>query len=166
MIKVMKPDGKILEYRSPIRALDLLSEFSGHAVSETSGSAQASHHLRPEAKLQGGNMYYLVPLPLKPQAKKKKVRFSEPEGELVEEEKSSKVMRIKLIISKQELKELLKKGGISVGDMVSQFHQAEKRVDQNTNTSSDHGLISSCDDHDGQRGGYWKPALESIPEVN
>lgn len=167
VIRVMKPDGKILEYRSPIRALDLLSEFSGHAVSETSGSAQTSH-LQPEAKLQGGNMYYLVPLPLKQHVKKKKkkVRFSEPEKELVEEEKSSKVVRIKLIISKQELQELLKKGGVSVGDLVSQLHQTEKRVDQNTNTSSDHGLITSCDDHDGHGEGYWKPVLESIPEVN
>lgn len=155
VIKVMKPDGKILEYRSPIKVYEVLSEFTGHAMSETTTTA-ASQHLRPETKLQGGQLYYLVPLPLRPQgAVKKKVRFSEPEKEADEQQETSKVVRIKLVISKQELQELLSKGGLSVDYMVSRLRN-EKTTDSFTGFS--------CDD--GQREGYWKPALESIPEVN
>ncbi|PON83084.1 hypothetical protein TorRG33x02_210580 [Trema orientale] len=158
VIKVMKPDGKVLEYRSPIKVLEVLSEFSGHALSET---AAVNQHLRPETRLLGGRLYHLVPLPLQPQVavkKKKKVRFSEPEMEAdQQQEPSSKVVRIKLVISKQELQELLKTGGVSVGDMVSKLHTEE------TKDGSDR-----FDDHDGddQQVGCWKPVLESIPEIN
>lgn len=154
VIKVMKPDGKVLEYRSPIKVFEVLSEFSGHAISETT---LANQHLRPETRLLGGHLYYLVSLPLQPQGvvkKKKKVRFSEPEKEPDQQETSSKVVRIKLVISKQELQELLKTGGVSVDEMVSQLH---------TDKTKD---ISDVFNHDdAQRAeGYWKPVLESIAE--
>lgn len=153
VIKIMKPDGKILEYRSPIEVHEVLSEFTGHAMRETT---TPTSDLRPETKLRGGRLCYLVPLPaLRPQGGvKKKVRFSEPEKDV--EQQTSKVVRIKLVISKQQLQELLSKGGVSVDDMVSQLHN-EKRKD-----GSDGSF--SCDD--GQREGFWKPALESIPEIN
>ncbi|KAF3441652.1 hypothetical protein FNV43_RR15567 [Rhamnella rubrinervis] len=154
VIKIMKPDGKILEYRAPMKVYQVLTDFSGHAISET---ASLMKHLRPETKLVGGHLYYLVslPLPSKGAAKKKKVRFSDPEVKEEEEEAAddyqqesnktttSSVVRIKLVISKQELQKMLRKGGVSVGDMVS--HQSsEKSLD--------------CDG--------WKPVLERIPEGN
>lgn len=171
-IKVVKPDGKILEYRSPIRALDVISKFTGHEISETTSRSTTTttiipaiqqSYLRPEAKLRRGNIYYLVPF--KPEDGgsvkiKKRVRFSEPEKEYLvkeqeqdqEEEKgTSKSVRIKVVISKQELQELLSKGGISVDDVASQLQNGVKRL-----------LSQSCDEGDHDR----KPILESIPEVN
>lgn len=160
VIRIMKPDGKILEYRAPMRVYQVLTEFSGHAISET---ASVIKHLRPETKLLGGHLYYLVNLPLPPKGpakKKKKVRFSDPEveeeaaGDIDQQQESSNktttpsVVRIKLVISKQELQEMLKKGGVSVGDMVSQLQSSEKRTDSDRDREA------------------WKPVLESIPEGN
>ncbi|KAL5545834.1 hypothetical protein UlMin_005521 [Ulmus minor] len=164
VIKVMKPDGKVLEYREPMRAYQVSSQFSGHAISET---APVSHHLRPEAKLLGGRLYYLVPLPLRPRnkevVKKKKVRFSDQEvvekdrdQQKEEEESCSKVVRIKLVISKQELQEMLKNGVVSLGGVAN----SQVRTDQKTKDGSSHRF----DDHDQE--GFWKPVLESIPEFN
>lgn len=148
VIKIMKPDGKILEYRAPMKVYQVLAEFSGHAISET---ASVMEHLRPESKLLGGHLYYLVRLPLPPK-KKKKVRFSdlelvdEADGEPKSKTTTSSVVRIKLVISKQQLQDMLRKGGVSVGDMVSKLHMDDDNVTH--------------------RQGYWKPVLESIPEGN
>ncbi|KAH8504722.1 hypothetical protein H0E87_012094 [Populus deltoides] len=151
VIKVMKPDGKILEYQAPIKVQQVLSDFSGHAIAD---SLQAFQHLPPDTNLLGGDhLYYLVPLQLpSPQAKKKKVRFSIPEEEVKDvQEKTSTVVRIKLVISKQELQEMLRKGGVSVDDMVSHL-QGQQRVQKVDISGSD-------SEHKG-----WKPELESIPE--
>lgn len=148
--KIIKPDGKVLEYRASMKVYQVLSEFSGHAISETT---PVSQHLGPDTKLHGGRLYYLVPLPLPPKkASEKKVKFSiDPEGEA---EQETKVVRIKLVISKQELQEMLGKGGVSVDDMVSRI-QCQKSTDKKTDSF----------DYDGSYEG-WKPVLESIPEVN
>ncbi|XP_062112767.1 uncharacterized protein LOC133823932 [Humulus lupulus] len=186
VIKVVKPDGKVLEYRSPIKTFEVLSEFSGHALSAettTSGSVLLNqHHLKPETRLLGGHLYYLVPVPL-PAKKKtmKKVRFTEPEKE--EEKKpeqettakinssSSKVVRIKLVISKQELQELLKGTGggsvLTVDDMVSKLHSDKKIKLDGSDDCDRFNLDDGDDDYDFQREGCnWKPVLESIPELN
>ncbi|KAF2307638.1 hypothetical protein GH714_030510 [Hevea brasiliensis] len=131
LIKVMKPDGKILEYKAPIRVQQVLSDFSGHAISD---SLQAFQHLLPDTKLLGGNLYYLVPLPLPSPKAKKKVRFSIPEDE---DKKENRVVRIKLVISKQELQEMLQKEGVSVDSMISQL-QDQQRV-ETVDTSEDKG---------------------------
>ncbi|KAJ9184484.1 hypothetical protein P3X46_004204 [Hevea brasiliensis] len=144
LIKVMKPDGKILEYKAPIRVQQVLSDFSGHAISD---SLQAFQHLLPDTKLLGGNLYYLVPLPLPSPKAKKKVRFSIPEDE---DKKENRVVRIKLVISKQELQEMLQTEGVSVDSMISQL-QDQQRV-ETVDTSEDKG--------------YRKPVLESIPEID
>jgi hypothetical protein len=58
-------------------------------------------------------------------------------------------VRVKLVISKQELKKMLDKEGMSLDDMVSLM-----RKDQQA--SSDREQEECC--------GGWRPALESIPE--
>ncbi|XVE75963.1 hypothetical protein DITRI_Ditri12bG0134500 [Diplodiscus trichospermus] len=150
VIRVMKSDGKILEYQAPTKVRQVLSDFSGHALSD---SFSGFHHLQPDAKLLPGQLYYLIPLPSPSQkSKKKKVRFSNPE--VNDEQGSAGVVRIKLVISKQELQELLQKGGVlSAPDMVSQLQSK-----QSTNG------IHTPDADDSCRG--WKPVLESIAEVN
>ncbi|KAJ8899628.1 hypothetical protein K2173_018602 [Erythroxylum novogranatense] len=144
VIRVMNPDGKILEYKAPIIVQQVLSDFSGHALSV---SLQSLQHLRPDTKLLVGHLYYLVPASIPSPQVKKKVRFSIPE----KGDEGSKVVRIKLIISKKELQEMLQKGGVSVGDMVSQL-QGQQRVHQVDTSYND----DKC----------WKPALESIIGAN
>ncbi|KAM1196895.1 hypothetical protein ACFX2I_008561 [Malus domestica] len=151
--KVMRPDGKILEYRADMKVYQVLSEFSGHAISET---APVYQHLRPDSKLLGGHLYYLVPLPLPPpkKASQKKVRFSEPAE--AEPEQETKVVRIKLVIRKQELQEMLIKGGVAVLDEMVSRLQSEKGVEKsNTSSFNDDGKCEG-----------WKPVLQSIPELN
>ena len=151
IVRIMKADGKILEYKAPIKVEQVLIEFSGHAVSD---SLQVLRHLQPNAKLLSGQLYYLVPLPLPPPSPKasKKVRFADPEVQGVQE---SSVVTIKLVITKQELRDMLQKGGVSVDKMLSLVH-GEKGIDEGED------LSEKCDD--GSQG--WRPALESIPEVN
>ncbi|KAJ1379824.1 hypothetical protein SESBI_46542 [Sesbania bispinosa] len=150
VVRIMKSDGKVLEYKTPIKVHQILNQFSGHAISDS------LKHLHPNSRLLNGHLYYLVPLPPPKANSKKKVRFAEPE--VVEGAKESGVVRIKLVISKQELQHMvLQKGGISVNEMLSLAH-------------GDRGLIMDGEEDvcrkndDGSQ--VWKPVLESIPEVN
>uniref|UniRef100_A0A5B6ZAP8 Uncharacterized protein n=1 Tax=Davidia involucrata TaxID=16924 RepID=A0A5B6ZAP8_DAVIN len=150
VIKVMKTDGKVLEYRAPMKVHQVLSEFSGHEISDT---LPVVRHLRPETELFGGHLYYLLPLPVPPpEFDKKMLRFSNP---VVEAEQGSGVVRIKLVISKQELEVMLRKGGVSIDHIVPQLQKK-----QGTN-----GVVKFDSDGNGKCKG-WKPLLESIPEVN
>ncbi|KAK8486058.1 hypothetical protein V6N11_020989 [Hibiscus sabdariffa] len=85
--------------------------------------------------------------------KKKKVRFTNI-PEVNDEQAGPGVVRIKLILSKKELQELVEKG-VSVHDMAShlQSKQSTKGVD-----------MSDGDEDKCRR--RWKPELESIAEVN
>ncbi|GAV66886.1 DUF4228 domain-containing protein [Cephalotus follicularis] len=152
VIKVIKSDGKVLEYKAPIKVHQLLSQFSGHAISDS--TFPNIRPLRPDAKLIGGNVYHLVPLPMPtPKVSKKKVRFSKPEV-LEDGQQSSGVVRIKLVITKKELQEILQKGGVvSIDDMVSQL-QSKQSIQR----------VVTVDDDKHREG--WKPVLESIPEAN
>ncbi|GER33730.1 D-alanine--D-alanine ligase A [Striga asiatica] len=115
----MKPDGKILEYKSPIKVHQVLSEFTHHSLSDR---VPVSKHMHPNADLAGARLYYLLPLPVPPPQKKpaeesknrskKRVRFTEdvkgggssdgPQGET-----AGGAVRIKIVISKQELQAML-----------------------------------------------------------
>ncbi|KAE8726666.1 hypothetical protein F3Y22_tig00006570pilonHSYRG00159 [Hibiscus syriacus] len=151
VIRVMKTDGKILEYQPPIKVHQVLSDFSGHALSDSFAGFQ---HLQLDAKLLPGLLYYLIPLPSPSQkSKKKKVRFSNIPEVNDEQGRSPGVVRIKLIISKKELQDLVQKG-VSLHDMASQLQSK-----QSTN-----GVEYISDDDNCRR--RWKPALESIAEVN
>ncbi|XP_041019822.1 uncharacterized protein LOC121261479 [Juglans microcarpa x Juglans regia] len=148
-IKIMKTDGKVLRYKAPMKVHQVLLEFPGHAISDT---LPVLRHLKPETKLLRGHVYHLVPLPLpSPKVgKKKTVRFANPEGEAVQE---SGVVRIKLIITKKELLEILEKGVDSVGEKVSQLQSKS--------------CIGGAGEYTGDencRG--WMPDLESIPEAS
>ncbi|CAI9760839.1 unnamed protein product [Fraxinus pennsylvanica] len=148
VIKVIKIDGKILEYKAPLEVHHVLSEFSHHAISDELPVVQ---YMNPNAKMIGGQSYYLLPLPVAPPPrikKKKTVRFAdsvEGAGE------ATGVLRIKLVISKQDLQAMLRKGGVSVHDLVSK--QSTHKVD-----TIDRIANMNC------RG--WTPSLDSVPEVN
>ncbi|KAL6988418.1 hypothetical protein U1Q18_014168 [Sarracenia purpurea var. burkii] len=159
LIRVMKPDGKILEYKAPLKAHQVMSDFPGHAISDT---LPVLGYLRPDSEMIGGHLYYLLRSPPAlpgPAVEKKRVRFANPEIDDGGEAGNGGVVRIKLVISKQELEVLLRKGGVSVvEDMVSDHLQMKQNPYQNEEVE----LVS--DDNGSSEG--WKPVLESIPEVN
>lgn len=151
-IMVMKADGEILEFRAPMKVQKLLGEYSGHAVSKT---VPVIEPLWPHDDMLSGQLYYLQPLRVPSLVfDDKNIQYPNSKEEV--SEKSSGVLRIKLVISKRELEVMLKKGGVSVDDIVCQIKkiQRAKMVDKLDREGPDQNCES------------WKPVLQSIPEVN
>ncbi|XP_059295320.1 uncharacterized protein LOC132048630 [Lycium ferocissimum] len=102
------------------------------------------------------------PLLPEPQTKhaKKKVRFSD---EVVKESSKgcSEVVRIKVVITKQELQDLLNEGGLRLDDGMFQYplQKEQSSIDEINNSSS----FTDIDTNDCIG---WKPALDSIPELD
>lgn len=137
IIKIIRDDGKELEYKAPIKVHEVLSYFSGHAMF---GTTPENRILQPDTELVGGETYYLRPLSL----------------QTVRRRKGSAVVRVKVVMSKQELKELLARNGVSVCEVVSQL-QDKGRVKE---------VDMFCGDGDHENCKGWKPVLESIAEAN
>lgn len=117
-------DGKILEYKTSLLVKDLLFSFQGCGVAVTQKSTQ---YLPPDYKLKLGHFYYLLPLDnLRP-----------VDG----------VKRIKVVISKQQLQELLSKK-VSVEEVLLDSMQTSANFGSQHCTSS------------------WRPVLETITEGN
>ena len=76
VIKIVRNDGKVLEYREPTTVRHILTQFSGHSLFDNNSTC----HLLPDAKLFSGRLYYLVPTTMK-KKKTKKVTFADPEVE-------------------------------------------------------------------------------------
>ncbi|KAG2334582.1 hypothetical protein Bca52824_005762 [Brassica carinata] len=139
VIKIVRNDGKVLEYRKPICVHHILTQFSGHSVFDNNTSC----HLLPDAKLLSG------------------LTFADPEVEKddhddTSESKGSKddntnasVVRMKIVVRKQELEKLLQGG--SVHEMV--YQTLEKQV-----------LHTDDDDDNLECNGGLRPVLDSIPE--
>ncbi|KAL6514364.1 hypothetical protein OROHE_019106 [Orobanche hederae] len=161
LVRVIKTDGKILEYKSPIKVHRLLSEFSHHAISDT---LPVIKHMHPNADMLRGRLYYLLPLQGPPsqlqpiKKKKKRVRFSDDVRELGDEI-DGKAARIKLVIGREELRAVLSNEGVSVDDMIIY----KVRKEENTTKAE-----SCCDgdDHNNVISKKWSPCLKSIPEGN
>lgn len=145
LIEVMRTDGKILEYKAPLKVHEVLSEYAGHAISQTLPVIQ---HLWPDADMHAGQLYYLLPLPFPSLEIDKKYHTTKE----VAEKEDSRAVRIKLVIRRQDL-EMLSKGGVSVEDMISQLKN-QKLVDS----------LQKLDGDSNRNREGWKPALQSIPE--
>ncbi|XP_058087714.1 uncharacterized protein LOC131234777 [Magnolia sinica] len=153
VIKVMKMDGQILEYKPPMQVHQVLSDHVGHAITDT---LPVSQHLPPQANMRSGHLYFLLPPPLPLPSHYVDCKVSDmPDSPIVEMGRchETPVVRIKVLITKQELKEILTKGGLSVDEMISSLKN-KPTVDVVSDDGSDHGC----------RG--WRPILESIPEGN
>ncbi|XP_010490882.1 PREDICTED: uncharacterized protein LOC104768579 [Camelina sativa] len=163
VIKIVRNDGKVLEYREPVSVGHILTQFSGHTLSHN------NTYLLPDAKLLSGRLYYLLPTMIKKKVNKK-VTFANPEVEEEDDERRSlrdddddtsesnnnidgdenkSVVRMKIIVHKQELEKLLQGG--SVHEMM--YQTLEKQL-----------LLTSSDDDDLDCNRSWKPLLDSIPE--
>ncbi|KAL3536109.1 hypothetical protein ACH5RR_004573 [Cinchona calisaya] len=144
VIKIIKTDGEVLEYKPPMKVHHVLSKFGAHALSD---SLPVVQHLHPDTDMIGGHVYYLLPqLTVVPPKAKKIVEIS---STVTATEQGSGVLRIKLVISKQELQAMLQKGGVTVDNMVSKLQINETNVSDSRKSSVG-----------------WMPMLESIPEGN
>ncbi|XP_077249291.1 uncharacterized protein LOC143888764 [Tasmannia lanceolata] len=126
VLRIVKMDGKILEYRAPVLVKDLLFNFDGYGIGI---SQNASQHLPSYHELKVGHMYYLLSSPVK--------------RSLIDEDPPVGLKRIKVVISKKQLQELMAKT-ISVEEVISGLHKGE--WDGIDSTKS------------------WSPKLETIPE--
>ncbi|EOA21663.1 hypothetical protein CARUB_v10002084mg [Capsella rubella] len=161
VIKIVRNDGKVLEYREPVCVHHILTQFSGHSLSHN------NTHLLPDAKLISGRLYYLLPTSMIKKKVNKKVTFANPEVEEDDDERSplredddssesnSKIMdgvvRMKIVVHKQELEKLLQGG--SVHEMMYQTLEKQQLL-----VTDDH------DDGDLECYSGWRPMLDSIPE--
>ncbi|WOG98307.1 hypothetical protein DCAR_0417648 [Daucus carota subsp. sativus] len=145
-VQVMKTDGKILEYRAPLQVNQVLSEYPGHAVSLT---PLVTQWLQADAKMRAGHVYYLLPLPV-PSLELDKNYSNTKE---VAEQENRGVVRIKLLVRKQDLEEMLDQGG-SVEELILQL-QNNQLVRSFKNLDIDASRNSTG----------WKPVLPSIPEA-
>ncbi|XP_061340562.1 uncharacterized protein LOC133287026 [Gastrolobium bilobum] len=128
-VRVAKPDGKILEFSSPIHVKDILTNFPVYGIGV---SKKASESLSPDHELKAGRLYYLLPSLHSPPSL----------TSIGNKEPDSGIKRIKVIITKQQLQQLVTKQ-ISLEDILSQV----QTVDVNSPSNR-------------------KPKLDSIPEEN
>ncbi|KFK38400.1 hypothetical protein AALP_AA3G108100 [Arabis alpina] len=167
VIKIMRNDGKVVEYRGPMKVHHILTQFSNHY--SLFDSLSNNSHLPPQSKLLCGRLYYLMPkdtttIHCKNTTKTtKKVSFANPEVEKEEEEdrlrdcsdnntkeKSVSVVRVKMVVSKQELEKLLQGGSV---------HELVYR-----SLAKQHLSHDDDDNGDDECQGGWRPLLDSIPE--
>ncbi|KAL0857841.1 hypothetical protein Bca101_062995 [Brassica carinata] len=156
----MRNDGEVVEYRGPMHVHDILAQFSGHY--SLFDSLSNNYHLHPQAKLLCGRLYYLMPKQATTikhsKTKNPEVRFANPEVEKKEgdgltdygdntKEKSPSLVRVKMVVSKQELKKLLLGG--SVHEMVYRSlaqqhmcHDDDAADEFIMNSSADNGRIA------------------------
>ncbi|XP_015878627.3 uncharacterized protein LOC107414932 [Ziziphus jujuba] len=148
VLKIVKTDGKILTFRDPVLVKDILVKLTGSGIGL---SKEATENLPPDYRLNLGKVYYLLPNSPDSEARS----FSNPAGNSSsissiagKDNKEGGIRRIKIIIPKQQLQELLAKQ-ISVEEILSGLNHKKSSnpaVLDNTSPSS------------------WKPKLESIPE--
>ncbi|CAB4289042.1 unnamed protein product [Prunus armeniaca] len=113
VLRVVKTDGKVLEFRAPTFVKDMLMNFSGSGISV---SKQASELLPPNYKLKLGKVYYMIPL-LGSVASDAISAGIISSVDVTEKDRAA-TRRIKIFITKQQLQELLTKK-ISVQEVLS-----------------------------------------------
>ncbi|XP_004502739.1 uncharacterized protein [Cicer arietinum] len=121
VVRVAKEDGKMLEFSTPIHVKDILTNFPANDIGV---SNNATEILSQDYELKGGRLYYLLP------------HNKETEAN------SGEIKRIKVLITKQQLQQLVTKQ-ITLQDLLS----VVKTVGVHLPTDR-------------------KPILDSIPEEN
>ncbi|RID40692.1 hypothetical protein BRARA_J00723 [Brassica rapa] len=106
----------------------ILTQFSGHTLFDNNSAC----HLLPDVKLMSGHLYYLVPTT----TKKEKDQETDHTGERTrntdsDDNKNVSVMRMKIVVSKQELEKLLQ--GWSFHEMVYQTLEKQTLLSDDDN---------------------------------
>ena len=138
-LKIVKSDGKVLEFTTPTLVKDVLVNFTGFVIG-SSQDVSHHHHLSPEFELKMGQVYYMLPSP-QPTA------LPPPHSFIQDSHKSRSTRRVRIVLTKKELQHLLAKQ-VSIEDLI--MHQLQ-------HTTLYSNLESSS---------TWKPALAAIPEGN
>ncbi|KAL2339556.1 hypothetical protein Fmac_007496 [Flemingia macrophylla] len=126
VVRVAKPDGKMLEFSIPIHVKDILTNYPDHCVGV---SKEVKEPLSSDHELKAGRLYYMLP-----------TLYSPPN--LSSLKTCGGVKRIKVVITKQQLEQLVTKQ-ISVEDILSEVQTVGVNFPSNR-----------------------KPKLDSIPEEN
>lgn len=100
VLQIVKPDGAILKYSSPILVRDAQTDMAVSGIGLFEGSSQ---HLPPEYELKMGEVYYVLPPRRPPDAVETK-----------------RVTRIKVVITKQQLQLLLDQQ-VSVEEVIARL---------------------------------------------
>ncbi|XP_042520804.1 uncharacterized protein LOC122094164 [Macadamia integrifolia] len=134
VLRIVKPDGKILEYRAPILVRDVLATFDDYCDLGISKEASQHESLPPGYELKIGHVYYLLPL----------------SASAIFPPICHQKRQIKVCITKQQLQELLSKT-VTIEELlsVSSSSGLDKKVEWE----------ESIDSHTS-----WRPKLETIPE--
>ncbi|KAL9334547.1 hypothetical protein Peur_071728 [Populus x canadensis] len=122
VLQVVKTDGKVLEFSTPILVRDILVNFSGSGIGLTQEGIE--HHLPPGYELKLGNVYYILP----------SAPLISPVVDR-EDQASGGVKRIKVVITKQQLQHLLTKE-ISVEEVLLGLEQKSSSLDSPRNWKS------------------------------
>ncbi|XP_074565111.1 uncharacterized protein LOC141821640 [Curcuma longa] len=133
VVRIMRMDGQILHYQPPLKVQQVLNEFPGHSISD---ALPAITYLDPAMFMRRGRLYYLLP----------------PENQIMETGDAVGVVRVKLVITKQQLKDMLSEGGIALDGMLSVLLREQRRKHSASGEK--------------ERPIEWRPTLESIPEGN
>ncbi|KAI9098018.1 hypothetical protein K1719_025789 [Acacia pycnantha] len=99
IVRVAKPDGKILEFRTPIAVKQILQDFPAFFICV---SKETSQPLSPDHRLKADTLYYLLP----------------HVSSLGISDEGSGIKRVKIVITKQQLEQLVAKQ-ISLEDVLS-----------------------------------------------
>ncbi|KAL7106812.1 hypothetical protein ACP275_06G016200 [Erythranthe tilingii] len=132
-------DGKVVEFTAPLPVKELLKKFEGRFVVTSSRKCSDNNNLHPNFQLQLGKTYYLHPCKKAPE-----VKAAEPEPE---PNGVASVKRIKVVITKKQLQELLSNK--------TSFEKIILGVDKTCSS------VGASTDRN-----YLKPRLAPIPEEN
>lgn len=136
-VQLLKSDGEIFEFSTPVLVRDVLRKFSGFDIALAQKNPL---HLPLNFRLKLGNRYHLIP----------SVERLETAEESPKVEKEEGVKRIKVVITKKQLQDMLS-GGVVATDILSMLR-------------SKSGDDDDSDDDDDSSTTVWKAKLESIPE--
>ncbi|KAF8008365.1 hypothetical protein BT93_K2133 [Corymbia citriodora subsp. variegata] len=141
VLQIVKLDGKVTELTTPVLVKDLSTKLGGSGIGVSRGD---SKRLLPNHKLELGKAYYVLPADAT-------AATMSPEGvpSLAgqSEQSDSVKRRIKIVITKQQLQQLLSKS-VSVEEVLGGIEKG---------TCQNRGLHSPRN---------WRPRLDSIPEGN
>ncbi|KAK3232333.1 hypothetical protein Dsin_004214 [Dipteronia sinensis] len=145
VLRIVKMDGKLLEMKSPVKVEEILRSFSGSGIGV---SEKASEFLPLNYQLKLGKVYYVIPSINSEKEKAVQVE-AKAEGEAEATAKAGGVKRIKVVITKKQLQQLLEKQ-LSMEEVLL-------AVGRSSSSSASWEVESPTTSN-------WKPKLEAIPE--
>lgn len=143
VLQIVKLDGKIAKLTAPVLVRDLSMDLVGSGIGLSEGD---SKQLPLNHKLKLGKVYYVLPpAAVAAAATMSPERVPSPAGQSAQSDGVKK--RIKIVITKQQLRQLLSKS-VTVEEVLAGIKKG---------TCQDRGLDSPRN---------WRPRLDSIPEGN